>query len=223
MDKLEKEHGWTIAGVSGTTISMTYRKEIELVFDAASFSNSARTKRAPNSRVDLWYIAVTRESRSAPLTPELDFFLKNIRDHVRGLPQAQTTIRTLLREVSTAWNKANAVATSIRLLKVSRPTEITKTSDNSILVKSTLLIAPLTTKVEITFQLTCHGGIGGINVSISSSAAVVYGERFNEQKMGEFLLSRCGNHIEEKGQATKVSWGAAAAELGEKLLARGRK
>lgn len=222
-DKLEREHGWAITGVSGTTTSMTYRREIELVFDAASFSNGTHTKKSPNSSVDLWYIAATRESCPVPLTPELDFFLKNVRDHVRGLPQGQTTIRTLLREVSAAWNKANAIANSIRLLRASCPTEITKASDNSILVKPTLLIAPLATKVEITFQLTCHSSVDGINVSISSSAAVVYGERFNEQKMGEFLLSRCGNHIEEEGQATKVSWGAAVAELGEKLLARGRK
>lgn len=223
VDKLEREHGWAITGVSGTTTSMTYRKEIELVFDAASFSNGTHMKRAPNSRVDLWYIAATRESCPVPLTPELDFFLKNVRDHVRGLPQGQTTVKTLLREVSAAWNKANAIANSIRLLRASCPTEITKASDNSILIKPTLLIAPLATKVEITFQLTCNSSVDGINVSISSSAAVVYGERFNEQKMGEFLHSRCGNHIEEEGQATKVSWGAAVAELGEKLLARGRK
>lgn len=220
---MEREHGWTITGVSGTTTSMTYRKEIELVFDAASFADDARKKHAADSAVDLWYIAGRRESCPVPLTPELDFFLKNIRDHVRGLPQAQTPIRTLLRAVSTAWNKANAVANCIRLLRVSSPTEIMKTSDNTILVKPALLIAPLTTKVEITFQLTCHSSVDGIDIAVSPSAAVVYGERFNEPKMGEFLLSRCGTHIEERGQATKVSWGAAVAELAEKLLARGRK
>lgn len=202
---------------------MTYRKEIELVFDAASFSTGTQTKYPSNSRIDLWYIAANRESCPVPLTPELDFFLRNIRDHVRGLPQAQTSIKTLLRAVSAGWDKANAITNSIRLLRVSCPTDIAKTSDNSILVKPTLLIAPLTTKVEITFQLTCHSNGNSIDVSISPNASVVYGERFNEPKMGEFLLSRCGNHIEDKGQATKVSWGTAVAELGEKLLARGRK
>jgi kinetochore protein Spc7/SPC105 len=223
VDKLEREHGWTITGVSGTTTSMTYRKEIELVFDAASFAGGKRAKNAADSRVDLWYIAANRESHPIPLTPELDFFLKNIRDHVRGLPQAQTPIKTLLQAVSTAWNKANAVVNNIRLLKVSCPTEIMKTSDNTILVKSALLIAPLTTKVEITFQLACHSGVDGIDIGISPSAIVVYGERFNEPKMGEFLLSRTGSRIEDGEKATKASWGAAVAELGARLLARGRK
>jgi kinetochore protein Spc7/SPC105 len=222
VDDIEKEHGWTITGVSGTTTSMTYRKEIELVFDASSFQgNGSTVRQASNSRIDLWYIAANRELSPLPLTPEKEFFLQSIRDHVRGLPQAQTPVKDLLDTVSNGWNKANIVTDGIRLLKTSSPTEITKTSDSSILVKSMLLIAPLTTKVEISFHLTSHSGVDGINVEASPSAMVVYGERFNEPKMKEFLLNRCGNSVEEKSQ--KVSWGAAVAELGEKLLARGRK
>jgi kinetochore protein Spc7/SPC105 len=60
-------------------------------------------------------------------------------------------------------------------------------------------------------------------VEISPSATVIYGERFNEPKMREFLLNRCGDYVEERDEATKMAWGAAVAELGEKLLARGRK
>jgi len=224
VDKIEKEHGWTITGVSGTTTSMTYRKEIELVFDAASFqSQNSPTEKHSNSRIDLWYIAANREMDALPLTLEKEFFLQNIRDHIRGLPQAQTQVKDLLQAVSVAWNKTNAVQDNIRLLNVSCPTDVSKTSDNSIVAKSTLLIGPLTTKVEISFHLTCHSGEQGINVEVSPSANVVYGERFNEQKMREFLLTRCGSDVEEKGQSSKVSWGAAVAELGEKLLARGRK
>jgi kinetochore protein Spc7/SPC105 len=202
---------------------MIYRKEIELVFDASSFSNGKRPTKQANSEIDIWYIAAQRKLCPEPCTPELDFFLANIRDHVRGLPQSQTPIKALLSAVSTAWDKATAVANSIRLLRVSYPTEIVKTSDNSILVKPMLLLGPLMTKVEVKFQLTCYSKGDGINVGIASSAAVVYGERFNEPKMGELLLSKCGNYIEEKGQATKVSWGAAVAELGDMLLARGRR
>jgi len=132
-------------------------------------------------------------------------------------------VKDLLKAVSVAWNKVNSVQDDIHLLNVSCPTEIAKTSDNSILVKSMLLIGPLTTKVEIAFHLTCHSREDGINVEVSPSATVVYGERFNEPKMREFLLNRCGDDVEEKGQTTKVSWGAAVTELGDKLLARGRK
>jgi kinetochore protein Spc7/SPC105 len=202
---------------------MTYRKEIELVFDASSFLlNNSNTARQP-SRIDLWYVGANRELNPLSLTAEKEFFLQSIRDHIRGLPQAQTPVKDLLQAVSLGWNKANAVGDDIRLLNVGCPTEISKTSDNSILVKSTLLISPLTTKVEIAFHLTSQSVGNGIDVEISPSATVVYGERFNEPKMGEFLLNRVGNAVVEKGQSTKVSWGSAVAELGEKLLARGRK
>ena len=203
---------------------MTYRKDIELVFDASSFrSNNSSARQPSNSRIDLWYIAANRELNPLPLTPEKEFFLQSIRDHIRGLPQSQTQVKELLASVSKAWNKANAAGEGIRLLRTSCLTEITKTSDNSILVKSMLLIAPLTTKVEISFHLTSHSDEDGIDVEVSPNAMVVYGERFNEPKMKEFLLNRCGNNVEEKSKTAKVSWGGAVAELGDKLLARGRK
>ena len=203
---------------------MTYRGEIELVFDASSFlANNSNARQSSNSRIDLWYIAANRELSPLPLAPEKEFFLQSIRDHIRGLPEAQTQVKDLLNAVSRAWNKANAASDDIRLLRISCPTEITKTSDNSILVKSVLMIVPLATKVEIAFHLTSHSGENGIDVDISPNATVLYGERFNEPKMKEFLLNRCGDNVEEKGQTSKVSWGAAVAELAEKLLARGRK
>ncbi|KAH7327069.1 putative kinetochore protein spc7 [Rhexocercosporidium sp. MPI-PUGE-AT-0058] len=226
VDAMEKEHGWTITGVSGTTTSMTYRKEIELVFDASSFlenNSGSPTKQPVSSRIDLWYIGANRELNPLPLTAEKDFFLQSIRDHIRGLPQSQTQVKDLLNAVSVSWNKASKVVEDIRLLTISCPTEVSKTSDDSILIKSSLLIGPLTTKVEINFHLTSTSGENGIDVEISPRASVVYGERFNEPKMGEFLLNRCGDVVEEKGHSTKDSWGNAVAELGEKLLARGRK
>ena len=226
VEVMELAHGWTITGVSGTIISMTYLKEIELVFDASSFlSHDANVpaKQPANSRLDLWYIGANRELCPLPLTAEKEFFLQNIRDHIRGLPQGQTHVKYLLKSVSASWNKAMAVVDDIRLLNLSCPTEINKTSDNSILVKSSLLIGPLTTRVEIAFYLTSQSGEVGIDVGISPSATVVYGERFNEPKMGEFLSNRCGDNVYEKRRSTKMAWGYAVAELGEKLLARGRK
>lgn len=203
---------------------MTYRKEIELVFDASSFqSSNSDARQASNSRIDLWYIAANSELNPLPLTPEKEFFLQSIRDHIRGLPQAQTQVKYLLAAVRKAWNKANAAGENIRLLRIGCPMEIEKTSDNSILVKSMLLIAPLTTKIEIAFHLTSHSRENSIDIEVSPSATVVYGERFNEPKMKEFLLNRCGDNVEETGQTSKASWGSAVTELGERLLARGRK
>lgn len=204
---------------------MTYLKEIELVFDASAFKSKtlAKTSESTNSRIDLWYIAANREYNPLPLTPEKEFLLQCIRDHVRGFPQSSTSIKTLLNSVGVAWNKATKVFDDIRLLDMICPTTVTKTSDTSILIKSMLLIVPLTTKVELAFTLVSHSKENGFDVEISPAAKVVYGERFNEPKMREFLINRLGNVVKEMGEESNVSWGAAVAELGDKLLARGRK
>ncbi|RDW75874.1 hypothetical protein BP5796_06695 [Coleophoma crateriformis] len=224
VDKIEEEHGWTITGVSGSTISMTYRKEIELVFDASSFmSHNGSTAQPMSSRIDLWYIAANREPNPLPLTAEREFFLQSIRDHVRGLPQSQTSVKSMLDSVGIAWNKANAVVDDIRLLNTSCLTDISKTSDSSIVIQSSLLIAQLETKVKIAFELLSQSGESGLEVEINPNAYVVYGEKFNEPKIREFLLNRLGNRVTEKGSGDKETWAGAIAELAEKLLARGKK
>lgn len=226
VNALEKEHGWTITGVSGTSTSMTYRKEIEIEFDAACFASKSPNhtpKLDPDARIDLWYFGDKRAHNPVPKTAEMEFFLSCTRDHVRGFNKAETPIKDLLNAVSTSWNKARTVVDDIRLLNVSCPTEVIKTSDSSIVVKSSLLISPLTTKVEVSFHLTSTSGDQGIEVQIEPGAKVVYGEKFNELRMGEFLATRCGVMVEERDSRSKVQWGSAVAELGEKLLARGRK
>ena len=203
---------------------MTYKKEIEVVFDAAAFLSSRSTaSRTTNSRLDLWYIGANRELHPLPLTPEKDFFLQSIRDHIRGFVQAQTPVKDLLAAISSSWNKAASVVDNIRLLEISCPTEISKTSDSSISIGSSLLVGALNTKVDLKFHLSSRSTGNAFDVEISPTANVVYGERFNEPKMAEFLLNRIGDAVEEKGVSKKASWGDAVAELGAKLLARGRK
>jgi kinetochore protein Spc7/SPC105 len=119
VDDFEKQHGWSITGVSKSQISMTYRKEIELVFDASSFKpngSDAAPLQPVNSRIDLWYVAANRELNPMPLTVEKDFFLQNIREYCRCLPQAETTVKELLDAVSASWTRAMGVANDIKPL-----------------------------------------------------------------------------------------------------------
>lgn len=231
VDLLEAKYGWTITGVSGSTISMTYLKEIELVFDASSFlsrSLSASTQSSA-SRIDLWYIAATRHDHPIPSTPEKDFLLQCTRDHIRSLVQSATPIKTLLSAVSQSWDVAKSVEGCIRGLRIICPTTVHKTGDSTMTVQADLLIRELTSKVRIQWALECLApsdkiATGGINVKMTPSVKVVYGERFNESKMGDFLVSRCGDHVVlEDSKRENMSWIQATLELREKLIARGRK
>ncbi len=221
VDALEDEYGWAITGISGSSISMTYRRDIELVFDISSFKHngSDSTPLQPlSSRIDLWYVAGNRELNPIPLTTEKDFFLQNIREYCRCLPQASTTVKELLDSVSASWTRALEVVHNIRCLNRSYPTEVSKTSDSSILVRSTLLLMPLATKVDLQFNIHANSVRTGLDVTLKPQCTVVYGERFNEPKMAEFLESRTSGKV-EVGQL----WADIVMELEEKLLARGRK
>lgn len=225
VDNLEKKYGWTVTGVSGNTLSMTYRKEIELVFDATAFKANKSSRKPPistNSPIDLWYIAADREQNPLPRTPEKDFFLGNIRDHIRGLPQAETTYKDLLHSVSSSWLKASSVIENAHFLNLGNYTQATKTSDSSIVFRSTLILRPLSTKVMINFDLRIHSSASGFEVEIEPSAKVAYGERFNEPRMKEFLISKIGERVDEDSFGKKT-WGLTIASLEEKLLARGKK
>ncbi len=198
---------------------MTYQKEIELVFDIASFQDAK-----PNSRIDLWYIAANRDHNPQPASPEKEFFVQCIRDHVRGLAQARTKIGDLLKMVSGAWKKSNHVTENMRLLDSTFRTNVVRTSDASIAISSTLLLIPLQTKVEITLGLHGQSTQDGVEVNIIPRAQVIYGEHFKVDKVVEYLTTRLGTRVvtkEEQGQVE--SWIDIFVELHEKLLARGRK
>lgn len=214
IEALEKQHGWVVTGISGTAISMAYKREIELVFDLKSFQPGQA-----NSQIDLWYIADGREHGAIAKTTEKEFFLQCIRDHVRGLSQCSTKISQLLQLVSSAWDKANYACKQISRINITFPTKTEKTSDHSITIRSSLLLVPLETKVEIALRLQGHSKSGAVEVGIFPEARVVYGERFNTGKIGEFLATRLGETV----GGAEEDWSDVVVELHEALIARGRK
>ncbi|KAK0656544.1 hypothetical protein B0T16DRAFT_399639 [Cercophora newfieldiana] len=226
-DELEKKHGWAVTGISGTTISMSYKREVELVFDISAFQQAGQNKDQQPSHIDLWYIAANREEKPLPSTPEKDFFLQCIRDHARSLPQASTLVSSLLKAVSAGWDKAKTVAEQVRFLNFTFPTIVAKTSDTSINVKASVLLVPLQTRVEVTIALQHAPNAEGVEVAVAPSARVVYGEQFNATKMTDFLSGKLGGRVVggegEKGEGKMDAWGNAVAELHRKLLARGQK
>ncbi|KAI1137171.1 Spc7-domain-containing protein [Hypoxylon sp. FL0543] len=220
VEAIEKEHGWAITGTVGTALSMTYRKEVELVFDVSSFKGLKPT----NSTIDLWYIAANRERDPKPITPEKEFFLQCIRDHVQGLVQSQTRIKDLLGVVSAGWKKANHVAENVRLLDSTFRVNVAKTSDTSIAVRAPLLLPTTKTKVEIALGLHGRSTPDGIEVTIVPQARVVYGEQFKVDKIVEYLTTRIGARVVTKEENSSIeSWSDVIVELHEKLIAKGRK
>ncbi|EHK40337.1 hypothetical protein TRIATDRAFT_296316 [Trichoderma atroviride IMI 206040] len=214
VEALEQEHGWAVTGISGPTLSMTYKREIELVVDTTSFQ-----PQQPSSRIDLWYIADSREVNPQPKTAEKEFLLQCIRDHIRTIAQSGTKLSHVLQIVQAAWDKSNWISREVGRINVTFQTKVTKTSDSSIAVTSSLLLAPLETRVEVVFNLRGSSGPEGVDVNVSTDAKVVYGEQFNVGKVGEFLATRIGKSVGAEGE----QWSNVVVELYNKLIARGKK
>ncbi|OAR02506.1 hypothetical protein LLEC1_05456 [Akanthomyces lecanii] len=214
VDALERKLGWAVTGVNKTILSMAYKREIELVFDVTSFQPGG-----VNSQIDLWYIADCREKDPLPRTVEKDFFLQCIRDYIRALQQSTINISELLNVVQQSWDRATKVACQIRRVNSTFPTHVRKTSDSSIEIVTSLLVVPLHTRVQVTLELQNQNIMKGLDMNIASSVAVVYGEHFNVDKIGDFLASKIGRQM----GATEEDWSNIFVELHRRLLARGRK
>ena len=197
-------------------MSMTYKRDIELVFDVASFQPGR-----PNSRIDLWYIGDKKADGSAatPKTAEKEFFLQCIRDHIRALPQSETAVSEVLRLVAAGWDKARLATSHIHRVNISFPTTVTKTSDSSVAVTVSLMLVPLETRVEVILNLDGRSADHGVEVGITPQTRVVYGEHFNVDKVAEFLATRIGETV----GAGEEDWSDIVVELKERLIARGRK
>ncbi|VBB72638.1 Putative kinetochore protein spc7 [Podospora comata] len=222
-DKIEKTTGWALANISGTKISLTYKRQIELVLDIASFPQPNH-RPGPQSNIDLWYIADKREPNTTPLTPEREFFLQSIRDRIRSLPQPTTNVKTILQIVKDGWDKSCRVANYVRLLNLTFPTTVVN-DDGSIAVVSSLVLVPLQTRVEAVIRLRVEdGGQGGegLEVKVVPEARMVYGEQFNTAKLEEFLRGKIGGCVQTVGGGGEnKGWDVGMLELYKRLLARG--
>ncbi|KAG7137331.1 Kinetochore protein spc7 like [Verticillium longisporum] len=218
VDAIEKQHGWAISGIADSTVSMTYRRSIELVFDISAFDNT----QGKNSQIDLWYIATNGDGSPRTSSVEQEFFVQCIRDHVRGLPQSRTKIVDLLHVIRAAWDRAVSTCDDIRRVNMTFPTSVTRTSDSSISVCSSLLLTAIETRVEIVLGLRGVSTSDGLDFVIQPDARVVYGETFNTGKMGEFLTTHLGEKVVDR-LADSPSWSDVVVDLHERLIARGRK
>lgn len=233
VDELEKKSGWAINKIEGSVMFMTYKREIELAFDLASFKQQ-QSKQGPT--IEIRYIANKRERNVIPLTTERKFFLESISNHLQGLSSPSSlSVNRLLAIVSDAWDKANAAAEQIRLLNLTFPTKVTRTSDTTLEVRSSLLLTPLQTRVEVCLALakiSSNSNSDAFEVKITPDAQVIYGEQFTKSKLNDFLKNKLGKSLLGLGQQQQQDssnnkkkqqsqeWSEVVLELYKRLLAK---
>ena len=213
IQNLEQTYNWSITSASSspTTVTMTYKSQLQLFFHPVAFQSASRSKQ--NKPISLTYTG------SQSLGTTLRFFLQLLRASLQGLPQSVTRVPDLLNFVSSGWDTALSVAEAERRLNLEAITESRIVSDEKLAISSTVLLPKVRTKVRVTLDVAAaiseDGDSMELTTNVEPSVQVVYGEQYNEKKMTEFI----GKEI----SGSTDGWDGAVRELREKLIARGAK
>ena len=159
---------------------------------------------------------------SAAIATVRRFFLQLLRAHALSLPQCRTRIADLLDVVKKTWDVATRVEEAVRSLQIGSITDAHILGDEKVAVESQLLLPTLTTKVQIRFEISVAiAGDNGPFTTVSVGAKVVYGEKYDEAKMGEFLSQFVRGKVGSRDEAR--NWAIGVEDLRGRLLKRGKK
>lgn len=92
-------------------------------------------------------------------------------------------------------------------------------SDERLSISSFILLPKIRTKVRVSFDILVAVGGDGDDMTLSETVEVgvkvVYGEKMNEEKLGETVEGAAGGSVE--------GWEGAVRDLRESMMARGAK
>ncbi|KAL1625104.1 hypothetical protein SLS56_007531 [Neofusicoccum ribis] len=220
---LESEHGWLItsASMDPKTVTMSYRSDLQLFFHPSAFAPHALDEKSPNATISLTYIGDSKPTNATPLTTTKRFFLQVLRANLHCLPQATTSIRSMLMHVARGWDVALAVAENVRRLSLAQITDECILSDERMAVNTNMLLPSVQSKVRCVFEVgVTVNGVEDLKTDVTTSAKVIYGEQYKEGKMAEFLGQFVGTAV---AVDKSTAWGDAVTDLRDRLVARGKK
>ena len=92
-----------------------------------------------------------------------------------------------------------------------------------LVVESAMLLAKLATKVVVRFEVggLAVAGSGEVEARVGVAASVVYGEKYDEAKMVDFLRKFVRGKV--GGKDDLVAWAVGVEDLKGRLLRRGPK
>lgn len=215
---LEGTTGWAITSASSSpsTVTMTYKSHLELFFYPSAFATADSSRSSQNESIRLTYVANSLPQRPIPLTTTLRFFLQLLRASLHALPQCTTRIPELLNLIKVGWDAALQVVEAERRLSLDGMTHSRILSDERLAICCAVLLPKVRTKVFATYEIAAWVGDNlDFCVAAKPTVEVVYGEKYNEKMMTEFLINKTGKRVD--------GWDGAVGELRTRLVAKGPK
>lgn len=138
------------------------------------------------------------------------------------MPQCDTRAAHLLGVINRTWDLAERVTEAVAALQVGGITDVHIIGDQKLAIETQMLLASLTTKVKVRFEIGVSvGGEDGPFTTVSVGAKVVYGEKYDEPKMGDFLGQFVGGKVGARDQVRQ--WAVGVEDLRARLTRRGTK
>jgi kinetochore protein Spc7/SPC105 len=110
---------------------------------------------------------------------------------------------------------------AVRALEVGGITDVQIVSDERLAVESVMLLPTLTTKILVGFEIGVAISATNVEASVDVKANVVYGEKYDETKMADFISKFVCKTV--TGKDDMSSWAIAVEDLKGRLLRRGPK
>ncbi|KAI9807862.1 MAG: hypothetical protein M1825_005168 [Sarcosagium campestre] len=225
---MEEKHGWTITAARGSILTTRFRGEILLEFDMSSFlpnDKVSRPAQQENGHIALSYIGNdnTSEDSFSQGSVGRQFFADRITKRLLEIEQREWKVQDLLTFVSDCWTTASAVTKEEDHLNMHFPTGVVVSAGDALSIRSTMLLPNLATKVEVLFDVDCGFAKGENILLVKPTARVVYGERYNQPRMCEFLAASISASVSLEKVEGKMSWCEAVQDLEQRLIARGKK
>jgi kinetochore protein Spc7/SPC105 len=222
LSALEEKLGWSLVSASETSVTLAHN-DLHLTFNPDSWMTQSHTPDpdAPDSQVLLTYVGRTQDEPSHPRATVHRFFLQLLRAHALSLPQNRTRASTLLAVVSAGWDLASRVDAALAALAVAGVTEACIEGDERVALRFVLLLPSLRTKVHVCFTIDVAIVGEAVDGRVRVSANVVYGEKYDEPKMADFLKKFVQGHVGSMDEIRQ--WADGVEDLRGRLLRRGRK
>jgi kinetochore protein Spc7/SPC105 len=224
LQALEGRHSWSLVSLNGPAVTLAHKKILQLTFHPSAFisNSSAPSSSSPNADISLRYVGPEDIDASTPSATAKRFFLQLLRAKVYAIPQCHTRVSELVRFIQQGWDLCARAEEAVRALEVTCVSDVFICGDEKLAIEANLLLNSLRTKVRIRHELSVAASLHtGLEASVQVRAKVVYGEKYDEPKMGEFLMQFVKGRV---GSSEEVlDWAKGMEDLRERLVRRGRK
>lgn len=223
VEHLTSQTGWSVTGATGSSLRLSFEKQLELSFDTRAFLPLVDRNASPG--LGLIYTGNEAESTIAR------FFVQYLRAQLHALTPSSTEAAKLLRFIASGWSCARAIRRQVTHLELrAGPTETRIVNDERMAVDVDVLLHGVKTKVKVSFELRiCTGAEETIHARAQVSASVVYGEEYREDRMSDFVRKRISGDIGQDASnghqdvEAEGAWASAVVELRKGLIRRGAK